>query len=118
MSAIVVLNWRRNRTGALGRPRSRSVTRLVAVDGRRGGRLGRNTQAWRILPGRPIRPRKPGTSRGKPAQNAQKSSRANDRAYPIEARLTSRAPCRRPFRRCLPNGENRPAIARSTACRC
>ncbi|ABM49833.1 conserved hypothetical protein [Burkholderia mallei SAVP1] len=49
----------------------------MAVDGRREERLGRSTRAWRFARERRIRPRKPGTSRGKPAQNARKSSRAN-----------------------------------------
>ncbi|WP_082716430.1 MULTISPECIES: hypothetical protein [Burkholderia] len=68
---------KRGRTGVLDRPWCRSVTRLVAVDGRRRERLGCSTRAWRFARKRRIRPRKPGTSRGKPAQNARKSSRAN-----------------------------------------
>ncbi|SMG00936.1 hypothetical protein BSIN_3917 [Burkholderia singularis] len=40
----------RGRTDMLDRPRCRSVTRLVAVDGRREERLGRSTQGVAICP--------------------------------------------------------------------
>ncbi|AEA61266.1 hypothetical protein bgla_1g26480 [Burkholderia gladioli BSR3] len=60
-----------DRAGALRwKPRCRSVSRLLA-----GGRREKRREQYAgvaDLPGRRIRPRKPGTSRGKPAQNARK----------------------------------------------